>query len=190
MNDFESLYSHLKSLCSLSRVDFEAMIPNLKRETLEKNTYLFQEGESYQKIAFIVQGLVKKFYLTSDGKEFIKEFSCENEIIAPYSSLLQNHAASFSIKTLEDTVLLSIKWDKVKEMFTQNIQWMECGKNIAEIHFINREQRELEFLKYSALERYKAFQKRYPHLQSRLKRQDIASYLGVTPVSLSRMLNH
>ena len=133
--------------------------------------------------------MVKKFYLTFDGKEFIKEFSGEMEIIAPYSSLLQNKKTSFSVKCIEDTKVIFVDWSFIQSLFSKDIAWMEFGKKIAELHFVNREAREAEFLKNSAKERLTSFQKNYPQLIERLKKQDIASYLGITPVSLSRILD-
>ena len=65
---------------------------------------------------------------------------------------------------------------------------MEFGKKIAEMHFIKREQREADFLKFTAEERFTRFVNRYPNLAKQLKKKDIASYLGITPVSLSRLL--
>ncbi len=182
------LFNQLKKLVNFDDGELTPIARHLKKERLAKRDFLFQENETYNRIGFIAKGLVKKIYLTHEGKEFIKEFASEGEIIAPYSSLLQSKRTIFSIQAIEDTDLVTIDWQQVVPMFSTSIHWMELGKRIAEVHFINREVREFELLKMSAIERYKAFEKRYSHLQGRLKKQDIAAYLGITPVALSRII--
>ncbi len=189
LDETEALFKQLEQLGNLTREDFLEVQKYLKAESYQPGAFIWRESESYLRVGFIFRGLVKKYYLTHEGKEFIKEFSAENEIIAPHSSLIQGNPALFSAQTLEPTDILSLEWKVIENLYQKNMRWMNLGKRFAEIQFIRREQRELEFLKYSAKERLIAFKKQFSHLQSRLKKQDIASYLGVTPVSLSRILN-
>jgi CRP-like cAMP-binding protein len=138
-------------------------------------------------VGFLIRGLVKKFYLTEDGKEFIKEFVWEGQTMTPYASLLRNVPATYTMEALEETEVLTIDYAIVDELIRTNPRWTLIGKALADYHFLNREDREMELLKYSAPERYAIFRRRFPHLLGRLKKQDIAAYLGITPVSLSRL---
>lgn len=188
MDGHQYLFKALQELSSITHEDFLMLQAQLRTEIIGEGEELFKDGEVFNRVAFIVSGLVKKFYLTEDGKEFIKEFSTSGEVIAPYSSLLQQKPALFTVQALEKTQLFTTDWSVMKKLFHKNIRWMELGKRVAEMHFIKLEQREFEFLAYSAAQRYEAFQNRYPQLVQRLKKQDIAAYLGITPVSLSRLL--
>jgi CRP-like cAMP-binding protein len=138
-------------------------------------------------VGFLLRGLVKKFYLTEDGKEYIKEFSWEGQLTTPYASLLQKIPATYTQQALEETEILSIDYGVIEKLLATNPRWLVVGKALADYHFVNRETREMELLKFSAPERYALFRRRFPHLLDRLKKQDIAAYLGITPVSLSRL---
>jgi CRP-like cAMP-binding protein len=91
------------------------------------------------------------------------------------------------MEALEDTELLMIDYSAIEALFASETKWMAIGKALADFHFLNREEREMELLKYSAPERYSLFRRKFPHLLERLRKQDIAAYLGITPVSLSRL---
>src|SRR4051794_10982593 len=108
MDAIPSLFETLQRFVNLSSEDLAILKPWLRQDSFPTGSYVFREGDAYHRVGFIVQGLAKKFYLTSDGKEFIKEFSRERDIIAPLSSLLQRKPAHFSVEVLEPTVLLSI----------------------------------------------------------------------------------
>ena len=187
MNPLEAVYAALKSLAPITPEDLAPLDGQYRSETFRARTLLFREGERYEKVTFIQKGLVKKYYLTNEGKEFIKEFTWEGQITTPYASLLQNIPATYSMETLEDTEILSINYATIRDLIETKPNWTKLGKALADFHFLNREIREMELLKNSAAERYEIFKRRFPHLLGRLKKQDIASYLGITPVSLSRL---
>lgn len=189
MQNHQNLFEALRNLSNITQEDFRLLQPKLSAENLDQGADLFREGEVFTKVAFIASGLVKKFYLTEDGKEFVKEFSTAGEIVAPYSALLQKKPALFSVRALEKTQLLTTDWEVLQNLFSKSIHWMQLGKRVAEMHFISREQREFEFMAYSAAQRYDAFRQKYAHLEHRIKKQDIAAYLGISPVSLSRISN-
>jgi CRP-like cAMP-binding protein len=189
MKDLERVYHYLRTLVDLSPEDMAWLEGRYQKEIFRAKDLIFREGEPYQKVTFILKGLVKKYYLTSEGKEFIKEFTWEGQITTPYASLLQKTPASYTMEALEETELLTIDYAAIEKLFHQSPKWMEIGKAFSDFHFLNREAREMELLKYSATERYEIFKRRFPNLLGRLKKQDIASYLGITPVSLSRLEN-
>lgn len=158
-----------------------------RKESHPARAAIFREGEPYRKVAFILEGLVKKSYRTGEGKEFIKEFAWEGQVTTPYASLLRGIPATYTLEALEDTTLLTIDYAVIERRFREDPQWLAIGKALADLHFLNREEREMELLKHSAPGRYAIFRQRFPHLLGRLRKQDIASYLGITPESLSRL---
>jgi CRP-like cAMP-binding protein len=188
LEELQRVYQYLKAFIpDLSFEDLAPLAGSYRRETFRAKETVFSEGESYRKITFILSGLVKKYYLTNDGKEFIKEFAWEGQVTTPYASILRKIPATYTMEALEDLELLVIEYGVIESLFKKSVRWLEIGKALADFHFLNREDRELELLKYSADERYAIFKRRFPELIGRLKKKDIASYLGITPVSLSRL---
>lgn len=188
MDELGPVYLYLKTLSpGLAPEDLAPLAGRTRRELFPARAAIFKEGETYRKVTFLLRGLAKKFYLTEDGKEFIKEFTWEGQITTPYASLLRNVPATYTMEALEETEALTIDYAVVEELIRTNPKWTAIGKALADFHFLNREDREMELLKDSAPERYAIFRRRFPHLLGRLKKQDIAAYLGITPVSLSRL---
>jgi CRP-like cAMP-binding protein len=188
MNELEGVYRYLKALVpDLEPGDLSVLAGQYQRESYPSRTIVFAEGDLYSKVTFVLQGLVKKSYLTHEGKEYIKEFTWEGQITTPYASLLLGEPASYTMETLEPTELLTIPYARIEELIRTRPRWTAIGKALADLHFLNREARERELLKNSAPERYAIFKKRFPELLTRLRKQDIACYLGITPVSLSRI---
>jgi CRP-like cAMP-binding protein len=187
MNDLQRVFTYINSFASFSLEDLAVLQGNYTHQQFAEDDIIFNEGEYYSHVTFILKGMVKKFYTTDDGKEFIKEFAWENQITTPYASLIQKVPATYSMQAIEATELLVINYDVIEKLFQTSPKWMALGKAFADMHFINREKREMEFLKYDASKRYELFKSSFPQLLKRLKKQDIAAYLGITPVSLSRL---
>src|SRR5271170_7056213 len=102
----ENVFHYLNSLSPMEPKDLEPLVGKYKTEFYRAKKTIFKEGEHYRKVTFIVNGLVKKYYLTSAKKEFIKEFTWEGQITTPYASLLKNTASTYTMRAIEDTTLL------------------------------------------------------------------------------------
>jgi len=155
--------------------------------SLSKGNYFVKAGESGENIAFVNNGLMRFFYQTPDGKEFNKSFCCENQFIGAYSAYLSKTFARFSIQVLEDSQLLVAKLTTVTALAEKYNCWENFRRIITEELYVRKEQREAELLLDDAETRYKRFQKRYPGLEQRIAQYHVASYLGITPVALSRI---
>jgi CRP-like cAMP-binding protein len=132
-------------------------------------------------------GLFRLYYTTPDGAEYNKNFCGQNEFVASYSSLLMNKPAYFSIQALMDGELLVVRFQDFEALCDRHACWEKLGRKISERMFISKEKRERELLMYSAEERYRQFLGQYKHLENRIPQYHIASYLGITPVALSRI---
>ena len=177
-------------------MNFAADIPKeerrrlLKRKkviTLEKGEYFLMAGDVPQYIGFVISGLLRLFYIDSDGVEINKHFCVENTLAISYSAFLQREESKFYIQALEDTKLLAIDYETYVDLLDSHICWQIVARKLAQMLFILKEKRESEFLLDDAQHRYLQFLKDYPNLESRLSQYHIASYLGITPESLSRI---
>jgi CRP-like cAMP-binding protein len=93
----------------------------------------------------------------------------------------------FSIQALEDTRIVAINYQKWRELFHETPEWQTFRLALLEKGFAKKEKREREFLLLDAAERYQSFLQEYPGLEGRIQQHLIASYLGITPVALSRI---
>jgi len=146
-----------------------------------------REGEIPNKIGIIKKGLFRYYYLTNEGKEFTKVFMKEGDIISSYISMISGKKSYYTIEAIEKSEIIEIslcQWNKLRSIDSKwdklLIAFLEKGYGI-------KEKREREFLLMDSENRYKAFLEDYPNLENRVRQHMIASYLGITPIALSRI---
>jgi CRP-like cAMP-binding protein len=167
-----------------------AEIKNIFRvECYTKGSCFVREGEIPFKIGFLVQGLVKYYYIDADGNEWIKHFSAEKEFVASYASFLYQTPSLYFIEAIEETTLLSINYDVYINFLQNSFTWNRIARKYTEKIYYEKEIREASFLKEDGSERYHNFFNGHKNIANRLTLKDIASYLGMTAVQLSRIRN-
>ncbi|MBC8161210.1 MAG: Crp/Fnr family transcriptional regulator [Roseiflexaceae bacterium] len=154
---------------------------------VERGTMLLHAGDVPHTLLFVVSGLLRLFYLDTAGNEFTKSFCDTNDLVSAYSALLLGTPSRLFIDALEDTTLLVAEYSDYQALSAQHPCWARVNQKRAELLFIKKEQRESALLLDDAQTRYQQFLSEYPDLDRRVKQHHIASYLGITPVSLSRI---
>ena len=159
----------------------------IKPVSIKKDGYFLMAGEIPNQIGYIVSGLLRLFYIDNSGAEINKHFCLENTLAISYSAFLLREESKLYIQALEDSELYVIDYETYNQLIESHICWEIVARKLAEILFMLKEKRESELLLSSAQERYFTFLKDYPYLEKRLNQYHIASYLGITPESLSRI---
>jgi CRP-like cAMP-binding protein len=154
---------------------------------IAKNSCFVQMGESIVDIGFCVNGLFRLYYTTADGNEFNKNFCTNGDFVTCYSALLQNVPAFFSIQALANSSLITVEYRHFQSLRTRHICWEQLARLVAEMLYLHKETRERELLLLSAEERYLRFMRRFGPLADQIPLYHAASYLGITPVALSRI---
>lgn len=152
-----------------------------------KGAFLFRQGSSGGNLFFIQSGLVKAYYETIDGKEFIKSFVAEGEFIASMQAIVAGNPSSFTVLSLEESVAIEVPKQAVVDLVSNNPGLTDVLNSMLLKLAMKKERREYELLCMSPEERYLLFCEREAALLGRLSQNDIARYLGITPVALSRI---
>jgi len=157
-------------------------------ETLQvsKRSHVFSQRDKDQNIYLIQEGVLKAYYLSEDGKEYIKSFLFSGDIIASLQGLT-GLSCSFSLLALSDCKLLKLPYYKVKEMAKNNLMTANSLIDLLLNFAMKKEQREYELLCLSAQQRYLNLLARVPNIYDMVTQNDMARYLGITPVALSRI---
>jgi len=158
-----------------------------KRTEKNKGEYIFRQGDADQSLYFIESGLLKACYTSAEGKETIKSFLLPGDVIGSMASVFSEEACSFSLLCLQHTVMQVIP-AKVLLKYSQDD--LELANAVIEllVHVaMKKEKREYEFLCLDAEERFRRLEKSTPVLLKSVTQNDLARYLGVTPVGLSRI---
>lgn len=158
-----------------------------KPVSVKKDGYFLMAGEIPNRIGFVVSGLLRMFYIDNSGVEINKHFCFENTLAISYSAFLLREESKLYIQALEDSELFIIDHETYVRLIKSNICWEVAARKLAEMLFILKSKKEAELLQNSAQERYLTFLADYPNLEKRLTQYHIASYLAITPESLSRI---
>lgn len=156
------------------------------RQYARKST-LLGVGEWWREIYFIHRGALRLFYTSRDGREFNKGFFFDGQLAWPISPVAREAPSLFTIAALEDTQLLSADLGAVEAWLRGLGLWERFALPQTQWLAGQKVMREAEFLLDSAQLRYQRFARKYADYLARIPDYHIASYLGITPVSLSRI---
>ncbi|PPK87462.1 CRP-like cAMP-binding protein [Neolewinella xylanilytica] len=178
----------VRALSPFTDADFAHMGPGVQCTKLAKREPWVTAGEIPRMVGFLLSGSVRYFYIV-DGVEHTSYFSTEGEWLAAYTSFLRQTPSNLSIAALEDSVLLTISYDQLnawerEDGFSYRINHLM--RKLAEYIIACYDERVAAFVLRSPEERYRQLADTTDYLQ-RIPQQYIANYLGITPVSLSRI---
>jgi len=157
-----------------------------QRERYNKKSMVFNQGDADSSIYIITQGILKAHYLAQDGKEFIKSFLFAGDSIASLQAL-NGGVCSFSLMCLQDVSLLKISYSKVLSMAKEDLDTANSIITLLTAFAMKKEQREYELLCLDAEQRYQNLLTRFEDIAEYVTQNDMARYLGITPVALSRI---
>lgn len=160
-----------------------------KERYAPKGTFLFRQGDRSDHFFIFRRGMAKAYYETIDGREFIKSFIRENECIASMQVIVAGNPSPFNVMTVEDSQLLEVRGESLMALMEESADVSNALTSMLMQVAMKKERREYELLCLSAEQRYLLFCEREPELIRRLSQNDIARYLGITPVALSRIRN-
>lgn len=155
-------------------------------EKLPAKYTLLNEGDVSNALYFIVKGCMR-LSNNFNGKEITIQFFFENEFVSSFESYLKNTPSIFSIETIEECTLLVIKKENWKTIMDENPMFKELFIEFTSERFINYIHHFLSYIQEKPEERYQNLLKNKSHILQRVPLQYIASYLGITTVSLSRI---
>ncbi|WP_434340479.1 Crp/Fnr family transcriptional regulator [Motilimonas cestriensis] len=163
------------------------VIEHGRQVNLAAGQHLFRQGEMEDALYFVKQGLFKAYYLCQDGKELVKSFIAEGDVITNLSAVFEREPCTFSLLALEPAALVKVDFDSLYQHTLDDLQLSRFMLTSLIKLAQKKERREYEFLCLDATTRYQQLMQRQPDLLHRITQNDIARYLGITPVALSRI---
>lgn len=159
---------------------------NLIQRSFKKNEIIKDVNKTENYLNIIVSGSMGIFFL-KEYSTICLDLSYENEFFGDYMSFLKQEPTELYTQALEKTELLSISYDLLNELYSNSIAGINIARVAAESLFIHKQTQQIELLKLTAEQRYLELLKRQPSIIQRTPQKHIASYLGITPESFSRI---
>lgn len=185
--EWQAFVTGMNSLSPLSDEDLADAAGLCQRLCLDKGQALLRAGEQAQLVGFVVSGGLREHYVLADGGERTKGFSLPGWFAGSLSDLISGEVSKVWIEAAAPSVLLTLPWADVRRWQETRPAWTRFGWRVAERLYMMKVEREYELLAMDAAERLDATLARWPTLEQVFSQRDIASYVGVTPVHLSRL---
>lgn len=172
---------------SLTDEEWQAFSCQCVVKSFAKGDALFDAGEVVDKVRFVCSGTLCNFYLTPDGNRRNKSFLQTGDVSACLSSFARGLPARFSCEALTDAVCVEISARALKALSEATPGWKGAFLQMVTVLALKKEAREADLLLLSSTELYTQFLETHSALAQSLPNYHIASYLGITEVSLSRI---
>ncbi|OQP64134.1 hypothetical protein A3860_22270 [Niastella vici] len=182
-----ALVGTLGKYVSLTQEEIDVIASLFSFRTFRKRQYILQEGEINRHETFIVKGVTRTYEVDEKGQEHIVQFGLEDWWIGDLYSFLTETPTKYNIDCIEDTEVFQITKTNLEALYEKVPKMERHFRIIIQNAFIASTNRVASSLVKSAADRYLDFIAQYPQIEQRVPNHQIASYLGITPQSLSRI---
>ncbi|WP_339205723.1 Crp/Fnr family transcriptional regulator [Paenibacillus sp. FSL K6-3182] len=181
------LFKYMTKFTSLSDEEQQAIVDDILIEEYKKGTILLRQGDVPTKCYFVLKGIVRQYLIDEAGKEVTSNFFTEEQAVSIFNRHQQNKPSAYTLTCLEDCILVVGELNDEKGMFNKHLQLESMVRIMVEENLGEVQDELTSFIASAPEERYKALLRKRPHLVDRVPQHQLASYLGITPESLSRI---
>lgn len=186
---YQLLKKHLQKHISVSDKEMDRFCQFFEEKSLKKKDFLLKQGGICQYETFVTSGLLRMFHINEKGEEQTLQFGVEDWWFTDLDSFFNQVPSRLNIQALENSSVLVLSFEN-RQLATQQLPFIqELNWTMLRKSYNALQHRMIDNLSKTADERYLDYVKKYPHIVKRLSNIHIASYLGVSPESLSRIKN-
>ena len=179
-------FSYLNKFVPVTEEEFQNYIePYLVERRFEKKKIVSTEGEVEEYLNFIVQGLVRKYYLQAE-EEVNTQISHEGHLIHAQESFHSRKPSGYFVETLEPTVFISITYNNLEKLYAHDLKLERLGRLVITHTMVQKDWWQMQMIKLSPRERFLFFVERHPDLLQRVPQKHLASFLNIQPETFSR----
>jgi CRP-like cAMP-binding protein len=184
---FDKLLKSIGEKVSLNDEQSEMMKPLFIPKKIRKRQYVLNAGDVCQYITFVEKGLLRSFTVDDDGNEHVVQFAIEGWWISDMASFVSGENALYNIEALEDSELLHLRKHSMEELLDKVPAMERYFRILMQNNIVALQRRVIAYMSLSAEEKYLKLLEIAPDIMTRASQQHIASYLSITPETLSRV---
>lgn len=178
---------YLSQLNFLNEQEINYAIAFFENITIKKNEFFVSEKKNCSQIGFVLKGAFRAFSTDENGEENTTCFKFENQIVTSYESFVSNKISNISIQAIEDCDLLVISRTNFLHLVEKIPSWIAVQNLLTQQEFIEKEKYLVHFKNKPAKEKYQQLLTENPEIINRVPVNYIASYLGITQRTLTRV---
>lgn len=186
----EALINYLLQFGHLNSQQIDLVKSKAKEVTIKKDNYFSEAGKIARQVAFVTDGVLRVCYYNNKGDEITRYFIDENNFAVDLNSFTTQIPSSEYIQAVTDCKLIVFSADALRELSLTIIGWDKISSQVTSKALIEKVNRISPMLAESAKSRYLNFLDKFPQLANRIPLSLLASYLGITQSSLSRIRRH
>ena len=184
---YDRYFESFNKRVPLSESEWELIKGHLSVKKIRKKQYLLQEGDVCKQVAFVEKGALRSYTVNEDGSEHIVQFALEGWFISDMYSYLTGEPATYNIDAIEDSELVMISRASSDELLEQSPSYKSYLLQLITGAYVALQKRITATISLSLEDRYTGLIKTYPDIVQRVPQHMIASYMGLTPETLSRI---
>lgn len=177
----------LQGIAEMPKAELEGSIRLFQRRQLKRGEYLVRTNDVCSEIVFICKGIFRTYYINEKGAEITLCFCSENRFTTSFKSLVSRQPSELNIEAIEPATILSMQYDELQRLYKESKSWQTIGRLLTEREYLNMERYAVGLNRETAREKYLRLLREQPLVVQRAPVQQIASYLGVTRETLSRI---
>lgn len=182
-----NLINKIKKSISLSSEAEKYIYSIAKEKPVSKGEILIREGQTVNKTFFVTQGSLRSFCIDKEGKEHTLQFAIKDWWISDFMAIYNHEPASLTVESITNSIVIEFNSQKLDKIYLLFPEFEQFQRKNLERHVVSLHKRILNQMQLTALERYTLFLKQYPDIERDIPNYHIASYLGITQQSLSRV---
>ena len=183
----EQIRQVMKSMISISEEELNEFLSKAITKTFKRHEIISRPNAVPNEIYFINKGLIRVLITDNEGTEHTIHFALENQFIADYSHFIQKQPSLYSLQAVEETEVIVLPRSAIEWGYKHLREGQKMGRLIAEFYFIYQDDRIKNLYARTPKQRYDSITEVFPNIHNRVPQHMIASYLGITPVHLSRL---
>ena len=183
----EDLIDKIKTRLQLRPEAEEFLYSISKVKTLPKGEVLIRQGQIVKKTFFVTSGCLRSYCIDKNGKEHTLQFAIKDWWISDYIAIHTDELATLTVECLTESTVIEFNAKELDGIHARFPEFESYQRHNLERHVVSLHKRILNQLQLSAAERYDLFLKQYPDIEQHTRNFHIASYLGITQQSLSRI---
>lgn len=171
----------------ITQTELQTIIPKYKRVVFEKNDYLLKQGEVLKKYWFIESGFIRSYIIDTEGNDITFNLYGSKDVVIDYASIFFFAPSRENIKALTECVCWEITYEDFQEMFNTITSYREQQRGLLVGSYFALKEHSISLIADQAKERYLNLLKQKPHIIQNVSLKHIATFLGITDTSLSRI---
>ena len=179
-------YDIIHTIYPMPKASVDKLVENITEVAYPKSSLILEAGKTERNIFFVGKGIVRA-YVEAKGKEITFWIGAEGATVVSLKSYIANAPGYETVECMEDVILYVLKQSVLARLFQEDIHIANWGRKFAETEFLQTEEKFIPLLFTSAAERYEVLLKNNPELLQNIPLECLATYLVITPVSLSRI---